>query len=117
MFKTLGSAFKNQDIRKKILITVLLLLIYRLGCYLPIPGIDYAVYSEVFTESSNSLLGLLNAVTGSALANGAFFALGVTPYINASIFNMQHFEKIIMCAGNLIPSQNMFEDQDVSDTN
>ena len=45
-------------------------------------------------------------------------AAGFTiPYMNASIFNMQHFEKIIMCAGNLIPSQNMFEDHDVSDTN
>lgn len=45
-------------------------------------------------------------------------AAGFTiPYINASVFNMQHFEKIIMCAGNLIPSQNIFEDQDVSDTN
>ena len=85
MFKTIGSAFKNPDIRKKILITVLLLLIYRLGCFLPIPGIDYAVYSDVFSANNNSLLGLMNSVTGSALANGAFFALGVTPYINASI--------------------------------
>ena len=85
MFKTIGSAFKTPDIRKKILFTVLFLLIYRLGCYLPIPGIDYAVYSEVFSSNTNSVLGLLNAVTGSALANGAFFALGVTPYINASI--------------------------------
>ena len=84
MFKTLGSAFKNPDIRKKILITVLLLLIYRLGCFLPIPGLAPSVYKDAIADGS-SLLGLLNAVTGSALSNGAFFALGVTPYINASI--------------------------------
>ena len=85
MFKTIGSAFKNPDLRKKILITILLLLIYRLGCFLPIPGLAPSVYKDVIGENSNGILGLLNAVSGSALANGAFFALGVTPYINASI--------------------------------
>ena len=85
MFKTLGSAFKNKDIRKKIWITLLLLLIYRLGCYLPIPGLAPSVYRDAIANSSNDLLSLLNAVSGSALANGAFLALGVTPYINASI--------------------------------
>ena len=85
MFKTIGSAFKNPELRKKILITLLLLLIYRLGCYLPIPGLVPSVYKDVIAENSTGLLGLMNAVTGSALANGAFFALGVTPYINASI--------------------------------
>jgi len=85
MFKTIGSAFKNPEIRKKILITLLLLLIYRLGCYLPIPGLVPSVYKDVIADNSTGLLGLMNAVTGSALANGAFFALGVTPYINASI--------------------------------
>jgi len=85
MFKTLGSALKNKDIRKKILITLLFLLIYRLGCYLPVPGLDASVYSDAINNSGTGILSLLNAVTGSALSNGAFFALGVTPYINASI--------------------------------
>ena len=86
MFKTLGSAFKDREIRKKILITILLLLIYRLGCYLPIPGLEPSVYADAISgDNGTGLLSLLNAVTGSALANGAFFALGVTPYINASI--------------------------------
>ena len=86
MFKTLGSAFKDRDIRKKIFITLLFLLIYRLGCYLPVPGLQASVYeSAILNESGTGILSLLNAVTGSALANGAFFALGVTPYINASI--------------------------------
>lgn len=83
MFKTLAEAFKNPDIRKKILITVLLLLIYRLGCHITVPGLSPEVYASA--TSDGGILSLLNAVTGSALANGAFFALGVTPYINASI--------------------------------
>lgn len=86
MFKTLGSAFKNKELRKGILITLLFLLIYRLGCYLPVPGLNASVYADaVSSENGMGILSLLNAVTGSALSNGAFFALGVTPYINASI--------------------------------
>ena len=85
MFKTLASAFKNKDIRKGLLITLLLLLVYRLGCFLPIPGIDTAVYGYKITEDDMGVLTLLNSITGSALANGSFLALGVTPYINASI--------------------------------
>lgn len=84
MFKTLASAFKSPELRKKILITLLLLLIYRVGCYLPVPGILPDTFSAA-VGSETSLLTLLNAVTGSALSNGAFLALGVTPYINASI--------------------------------
>lgn len=83
MFETLKNAFKNKDVRTKILITLGLLFIYRLGCWIPIPGIDAAVYAESIT--SDSLLGLLSGITGSALQNGAIFAIGVTPYINASI--------------------------------
>ena len=87
MFKTLISAFKNRELRKSIIITLLLLLVYRLGCYLPTPGLSSALYADLM-ESNNgisSVLSLLNAVTGSALQNAAIFALGVTPYINASI--------------------------------
>ena len=86
MFKTLAEAFRNKELRRNILITVLLLLIYRVGCFLPVPGINPDAYaSAISNETGVGILGLLNAVTGSALANGAFLALGVTPYINASI--------------------------------
>ena len=85
MFKTLASAFKDKEIRKKILIVLLLLLVYRLGCFLPVPGLNATTYNSIVGDNSTSLLGLLNTVTGSALSNAAFFALGVTPYINASI--------------------------------
>ena len=85
MFKTLGSAFKNRELRKSLIITLLLLLVYRLGCFLPTPGLDSSLYSSIAEDDVTGLLSLLNAVTGSALANASIFALGVTPYINASI--------------------------------
>lgn len=85
MFKTLASAFKNKELRKGIIITLLLLFVYRLGCFLPIPGISSSAYSLNVSRDELGVLSLLNSVTGSALANGSFLALGVTPYINASI--------------------------------
>ena len=85
MFKTLGSALKNRELRKGIIITLLLLLVYRLGCYLPTPGLDRALYASITEKDTSGILSLLNAVTGSALSNASIFALGVTPYINASI--------------------------------
>ena len=85
MFKTLASAFKNKEIRRGLIITLALLFVYRLGCFLPIPGINTTVYLEAVGEDKLGVLSLLNSVTGSALANGSFLALGVTPYINASI--------------------------------
>ena len=83
MFRTLVNAFKNSDIRKKILITLGLLLIYRLGCWLPVPGITAKWFSG--QQQGDSFLGLLNAITGGALQYGAFLAIGISPYINASI--------------------------------
>ena len=82
MFETLKNAFKNKEVRRKLLITLALLFIYRIGCWIPIPGINPSAYSA---NSGDGLLGLLNGITGSALQNGALFAIGITPYINASI--------------------------------
>lgn len=83
MFTTLVNAFKVKEIRRKILITLGLLLIFRIGCWLPIPGIDKVAFGS--SIESQSFLSLLNSIGGGALANGTFLALGVTPYINASI--------------------------------
>lgn len=83
MFHTLANAFKNKDVRKKMLVTLALLFVYRIGCWLPVPGISAAVNSSV--TASDSLLTLLSSITGGALANGAFLAIGISPYINASI--------------------------------
>ncbi len=81
MFENLREAFKAKDVRKKILLTLLILLIYRVGCWLPIPGIAF----DYFESAGNDFLSLLSAITGGALSNGAFLALGVIPYISASI--------------------------------
>ncbi len=83
MFQTLVNAFKNKDVRKKILITLALLFVYRLGCWLPVPGINGETYAG--SSGSGDILGLLSMISGGALANGAFLAIGISPYINASI--------------------------------
>ncbi len=82
MFKTLVEAFKIKDLRKKIFLTLGLLLIYRIGCWIPCPGLNV---SEFDTITSEGFMGLLSAVSGGALANGAILALGISPYISATI--------------------------------
>ena len=84
MFKKLIEAFKIKEVRIKIILTLVLWLVFRFGSMLPIPLIDKSVFAGA-TSGSNSFLGLLNSISGGALSNGAFLALGVTPYINASI--------------------------------
>ena len=84
MFQTLVNAFKNKDVRRKLLITLALMFVYRLGCWLPIPGINGATY-EGSSGNSGNILDLLSMITGGALQNGAFLAIGISPYINASI--------------------------------
>jgi len=83
MFKTIVNAFKDKEIRNKILITIALLLVYRLGCWLPVPGINVEAFSA--SVDSQDFLSLLSSVSGGALANGAILALGISPYISASI--------------------------------
>ena len=94
MFKTLADAFKIKEVRNKIILTLVLLFIYRLGCWLPIPGID-AEALGVKVEG-NDFLGLLSSVSGGALSQGSFLALGVSPYITSSI--------IIQLLSAVIPS-------------
>ena len=95
MFKTLKDAFKIKEVRNKLLLTLALLFVYRLGCWLPIPGIDKSALGFATTDT-NTFLGLLSAVSGGALSQGSFLALGVSPYITASI--------IIQLLAAVIPS-------------
>lgn len=84
MFETLKNAFKVKEIRVKIWFTLLLLIVYRVGCYIPVPGIG----SELIGSgdlSSLTYLNIMNMMTGGSLANGTLFAMGIGPYINASI--------------------------------
>ena len=83
MFETLKNAFKVKEIRKKIFITLLILLVYRIGCYIPVPGLNSDTFTDVIT--GNTFLELMNGITGGSLAQGTLFALGIGPYINASI--------------------------------
>lgn len=87
MFKTFINAFKVKDLRKKMLITLLLLFVYRVGCWLTVPGIDPEVLSQAAgsMDGGVTFLSLMNSISGGALANASFLALGVSPYISASI--------------------------------
>ena len=69
MFKTFINAFKVKELRGKILLTLLLLFIFRVGCWLPVPGIDVSAFGTEAT--GNEFLGLLSSISGGALANGS----------------------------------------------
>ncbi len=83
MFRTLANAWKIKEIRQKLLFTVMILVIYRIGCYIPVPGVNTSVIADAI--SKYDILGFLNLFSGGGLENMAVFALGITPYINASI--------------------------------
>ncbi len=83
MFKTLANAWKVKEIRHKIYWTVLFLILYRIGCYIPIPGVGTSLLTNL--TGAASYLNIMNMMTGGSLANGTLFAMGIGPYINASI--------------------------------
>ncbi len=86
MFSTLRNAWKIPELRKKLIFTLIVLLIYRLGSCVPVPYVNVEALSTYFTQTlSNTVLGLYNAMSGSAFSQATVFALGIQPYINASI--------------------------------
>ena len=86
MFKTLQNAWQIPELRKKLLFTLLILMLYRVGNVIPVPYIDVQMLSDYFNSTlSNTILGLYNAMSGSAFSQATVFALGIQPYINASI--------------------------------
>ena len=95
--QTLKNIWTIEELRKRILVTVMLVLVYRLGCYVVLPGInpDHLLALEKFTESSG-LMQLLNMFSGGAFSNASIFALGIMPYITASI--------VIQLLGMVLPS-------------
>ncbi|WP_027087372.1 preprotein translocase subunit SecY [Cohnella panacarvi] len=84
MFATVTNIWKVMDLRKKILFTLFILLVYRIGAFIPVPNIDKDALMQA-GESGSDLFGLLNTFSGGALFNFSIFALGITPYITASI--------------------------------
>ena len=86
MLQTLRNAWKIPELRKKIIFTLFILLIYRVGNVIPIPFINESNLATYFNQMlSNTILGLYNAMSGSAFSRATVFALGIQPYINASI--------------------------------
>ena len=84
MFETLKNAFKSKEIRVKIFITLALILVYRIGCYIPIPTFNMAAMQSS-TAFNSDFLSILNVITGGSMQNATLFALGVLPFINSSI--------------------------------
>lgn len=85
IIQTLRNIYRIEELRKRIFYTLGIVLIYRLGSYVTLPGIDPNQLTALSQQSSDGLLGLLNMFSGGAFANASILALGVMPYISASI--------------------------------
>ena len=85
MLQTLRNAWKIEELRKKILFTLLILALYRLGNAIPVPYVNVGALQTYFAQLQNTVLGLLNVMSGGAFSQATIFALSIQPYINASI--------------------------------
>ena len=83
--ETIKNIFKIEELRKRLVYTFLLILVYRLGCFVVLPGIDASMLASLQSTAQEGLVGLLNMFSGGAFGNASIFALGVMPYISASI--------------------------------
>lgn len=84
MFQTIRDAWKIPDLRKKMLFTLLMLAVFRLGTFIPVPGLNSAALAELVSDGS-SLFALMDSFSGGAFSNATIFAMSITPYINSSI--------------------------------
>ena len=85
MFQTLRNAWKIKDLRDKIIFTLIIVLLYRLGNAIPVPYVNVPLLQNYFTQLQNTVLGLYNVMSGGAFSSATIFALSIQPYINASI--------------------------------
>ena len=85
MLQTMRNAWKIDDLRHKILFTLVIILLYRLGNAVPVPYVNIDALNGYFAQMQNTVLGLLNVMSGGAFSNATIFALSIQPYINASI--------------------------------
>ena len=85
MFSWLANAWRVPELRHRVLFTALILAIYRLGSWIPAPGVDSSAIKQYFNSTGGTVLGLLNLFSGGALSQFAIFALGIMPYVTASI--------------------------------
>ena len=85
MLETLKNAWKIEELRKKILFTLLIVLLYRIGNAIPVPFVNVDALKMYFTQLENTMLGFMNVLSGGAFSSATIFALSIQPYINASI--------------------------------
>ena len=96
MLDTIKNAIKTPEVRKKLWYTLVLIIIFRLGCYITVPGVDPVALQEAMEESTNGIAGLIDLISGGAFSNFSLFAMSITPYITASI--------VIQLLGFVIPA-------------
>ena len=84
MFKTIKNALKTPDVRKRLLYTLILIVLFRLGCYITVPGVNTITLNEAMS-SSNGIAGFIDIISGGAFSRFSIFAMSVSPYITASI--------------------------------
>lgn len=96
MFQTIKNAFKTPDVRKRILYTLLLIVLFRLGCYITVPGVDAIALNNLASQGTGSVSGLIDLISGGAFSRFSIFAMSISPYITASI--------VIQLLGMVIPS-------------
>ena len=95
MFKTIKNALKTPDVRKRLLYTLLLIVVFRFGCYITVPGVNSVALNEAM-GSSNGIAGLIDMISGGAFSRFSLFAMSISPYITASI--------VIQLLAMIIPS-------------
>ena len=95
MFKTIKNALKTPDVRKRLLYTLVLIILFRLGCYITVPGVNTIVLNEAMS-SSNGIIGFIDIISGGAFSRFSIFAMSISPYITASI--------VVQLLGFVIPS-------------
>ena len=95
MLSTFGNIFKIRELRQRVLFTLMILVIYRVGGHIPTPGIDTEALSQFFSTAGSTLFGLYDLFVGGAFYKATIFALGIMPYISASI--------IIQLLGSVVP--------------
>ncbi len=96
MFKTIKNALKTPDVRKRLIYTLVLIIIFRLGCFITVPGVDTFALEEQMKSATGTLVGLIDTISGGAFSKLSIFSMTITPYITSSI--------VIQLLGMIIPS-------------
>ncbi len=85
MFKTIKNALKTPEVRKRLLYTLVLIIVFRIGCFITVPGVDMIQLETLRDTNTEGIAGLIDIISGGAFSNFSIFAMSVTPYITASI--------------------------------